>query len=63
VKYDRIPKLFFVLFDIEDMLKGTADNSKEEPVCKYLNYDQKKKEADRLGLECPPLLLNGNNAQ
>jgi hypothetical protein len=45
--YDRIPKGYIILFDI---------NVDEE---KYLSYDEKKKECDRIGLECVPLLKTG----
>lgn len=45
--YDRIPGGHLIIFDI---------NTAEET---YLDYDSKKKEADRIGLECVPLLFKG----
>ena len=45
--YDRIPKDHLIIFDI---------NPFEE---EYLSYEAKKIEADRLGLECAPLLYKG----
>jgi hypothetical protein len=45
--YDRIPKQHVILFDI---------NSGHET---YLSQDDKRQEADRLGLETVPLLTNG----
>lgn len=45
--YDRIPKQHVILFDI---------NSGHET---YLSQDDKRQEADRLGLETVPLLANG----
>ena len=45
--YDRIPKNFFIGFDI---------NTEEE--C-YMSYEEKNKEFERLGFETVPLLLKG----
>jgi hypothetical protein len=45
--YARVPAKFLILFDV---------NTGEE---KYLNYDAKKAEAERLGLECVPCLYRG----
>jgi hypothetical protein len=45
--YDRIPKMHVILFDI---------NSGHET---YLSQDDKRQEADRLGLEVVPLLASG----
>lgn len=45
--YDRIPKDHVILFDI---------NTGEES---YLSYDEKKAEAERLGLEIVPCMFNG----
>lgn len=47
LSYDRIPKNHLIVFDI---------NTSEEA---YLPYEQKKAEAERLGLECVPLLYSG----
>lgn len=46
--YDRVPAQHLILFDI----MGPDPES-------YLNYDEVSKEADRLGLECVPLLYTG----
>ena len=48
--YDRIPKGHVILFDI---------NPGEE---EYLSYEDKRAEAERLGLECVPLLFTGGIA-
>lgn len=45
--YDRTPKDYLVIFDIDTGLE-----------C-YLSYDEKKAEADRIGLEIVPLLFAG----
>jgi hypothetical protein len=45
--YGRVPKNLFIVFDI---------NTGEED---YLDYEAKKVEADRLGLDCVPLLYQG----
>ena len=45
--YNRTPNKFLILFDI---------NTGQE---QYLSYEDKKKEADRLGLECVPILFSG----
>lgn len=45
--YDRTPRGYIIIFDI---------NTGEE---EYLDYDAKRLEADRLGLECVPLLHSG----
>lgn len=45
--YDRIPKSHIILFDI---------NTAEE---EYLGYDEKKSEAERIGLETVPILFSG----
>jgi hypothetical protein len=45
--YDRTPNGHIILFDI-----NTGDQE-------YLSYEDKKREADRLGLECVPLLYSG----
>lgn len=45
--YDRIPEKHLILFDI---------NPSEE---RYLSYDEKKHEANKLGLEIVPLIHNG----
>lgn len=45
--YDRIPNQHVILFDI---------NTGEES---YLSYDEKKAEAERLGLEIVPCMFNG----
>lgn len=47
IAYDRIPNGHIMIFDI---------NTGEE---KYLPYDMKQAEAQRLGLECVPLLFRG----
>jgi len=47
IAYDRIPKGNVILFDI---------NINEE---EYLSYDEKKQEADRIGLEVVPILYYG----
>ena len=47
--YDRIPDKHLIIFDI---------NSGHE---EYLSYEAKKEEADRLGLECVPILSNGGD--
>jgi hypothetical protein len=47
LSYDRIPKDYLIIFDI-----NTGNES-------YLSYEEKKAEADRLGLECVPLLHTG----
>lgn len=46
--YDRTPKGYLIIFDIG--IEG-------EEI--YLPYNKKKQEADRLGLECVPLLYQG----
>lgn len=46
--YDRVPNGFLVVFDI---------NRGEE---EYTSYEEKKAEAERLGLETAPLLFQGN---
>lgn len=45
--YNRIPKNYIVIFDIDIGLQH------------YMSYEEKSKEADRLGLECVPLLKIG----
>lgn len=45
--YDRIPKDHLIIFDIST---GIED---------YLSYNGKKEEAQRLGLECVPVLFSG----
>jgi hypothetical protein len=45
--YDRIPKNFLILFDVDTGLES------------YVTYDEKKKIADSLGLECVPLIFKG----
>lgn len=45
--YDRIPNSHVILFDI---------NTDEE---RYLPYEEKKAEAERIGFECIPLVHNG----
>ena len=45
--YDRTPNKNLILFDI---------NTNEE---EYLSYDDKRKEAERIGLEIVPILFNG----
>jgi len=45
--YNRIPKNYIAIFDIDTGLQ-----------C-YLPYEEKKKEAERIGLECVPLLKLG----
>ncbi|MBI2449694.1 hypothetical protein HYV49_05350 [Candidatus Pacearchaeota archaeon] len=45
--YSRIPKNHLIIFDINTELE------------QYLSYEEKKKEADRLGLETVPLLYQG----
>lgn len=45
--YDRVPKRNVIIFDI---------NTGEEA---YLSYEEKKKECDRIGLECVPILFSG----
>lgn len=45
--YDRTPLGYIILFDI-----NTGNQE-------YLSYEDKKAEADRLGLECVPLLYSG----
>jgi hypothetical protein len=45
--YDRVPNKNLILFDI---------NSNEE---EYLTYDDKRKEAERIGLEIVPFLFSG----
>jgi len=47
--YKRTPKMFFVLFEVEDVRDGS-----------FLNYENKEKEAKRLGIEVTPLLFRGN---
>lgn len=47
LNYDRVPKDYLIIFNI---------NSGHE---EYLFYDDMKAEADRLGLECVPLLYYG----
>jgi hypothetical protein len=49
IMYDRIPKDCLILFDI---------NVIEKPEV-YISYEDKKREAERLGLECVPLLSQG----
>ena len=46
--YDRIPSNHIILFDVND---GHPS--------KFLSYDEKKEEAERLGLEMVPLLFKG----
>lgn len=48
LEYDRIPKNHLIIFDIDE---GGGNN--------YLSYDEKYKEAERIGLECVPLLYCG----
>jgi len=48
IKYDRVPQQFIAIFDI---------NFGDE---KYVPYDGKLSEAQRLGFECAPLLAKGN---
>lgn len=45
--YNRVPNQHIILFDITIGLES------------YLNYQDKKAEADRVGLECVPLLAEG----
>ena len=45
--YDRVPNGNIIIFDI-----NTGNQE-------YLSYEDKKKEAERLGLECVPLLFTG----
>ncbi len=45
--YDRIPEKHLIIFDV---------NTAEE---EYLQYEEKKNEATRIGLECVPILHNG----
>jgi len=47
LNYSRVPNKHIILFDI---------NTGEE---KYVSYEEKKKEAERIGLEVVPLLFNG----
>jgi ATP-dependent RNA circularization protein (DNA/RNA ligase family) len=47
--YDRVPTNHLIVFDI-----NTGNES-------YLSYFAKEEEADRIGLECIPLLWSGNN--
>lgn len=49
--YERIPKDHLIIFDI---------NPSEET---YLSYEEKKKEADRIGLECVPLFHQGDKLE
>lgn len=46
--YERTPKHYLILFDV---------NTEHE---EYLAYEQKKSEAQRIGLECVPLLFSGS---
>jgi len=45
--YDRVPAKNLIIFDIDYI----GEN--------YLSYEEKKEEAERLGLECVPLLFKG----
>jgi len=47
--YDRVPKDYLIIFD---------KNVYEQPET-YLSYEDKLREAERLGLECVPLLHSG----
>lgn len=46
--YERTPKNYLIVFDV---------NTEHE---EYLAYEQKKSEAQRIGLECVPLLFSGS---
>ena len=50
VVYERTPKYYFILYDIYDVNTG-----------KYLNLEQKHKEALRIGLECTSVLYVNND--
>lgn len=45
--YDRIPKNHLMVFDVQTGIE------------QYMNYDEKKSEAERIGVECVPLLFKG----
>ena len=45
--YERTPKSYLILFDINTGLES------------YMSYEDKKAEAERIGLECVPLLYRG----
>ena len=51
MSYDRIPKNHFCLYDID--LKDQD----------YVNYEFKKSEAERLGIDIVPLIFNGNGKE
>jgi hypothetical protein len=45
--YERVPEKYLILFDINTGLE------------EYMSYEDKKAEAERIGLECVPLLYRG----
>ncbi|XWV26339.1 hypothetical protein QJ857_gp0735 [Tupanvirus soda lake] len=51
VVYHRVPKFFFILYDIYSMSQK-----------KWYNYNEKKLEAERVGLDCVPLLYCGDGS-
>jgi len=50
IQYQRIPRFFFVLFDIYNLAEKT-----------YLSRAKLESEADKLGLECAPLLFQNKD--
>ncbi len=52
MEYKRAPRMYFVLFDIED-----AANQR------YLEYDEKMREGTSLGLEIPPKLYESEGTK
>jgi len=49
VSYQRTPKMFFILFEVENIETKS-----------FLDYPNKSKEGERLGLEVSPILFQGN---
>ena len=63
VVYNRTPRNFFVLFEVEVLEYYLALTFKDSQNQSFLLYEEKLKEATRIGLEIPPCLFIGNGLE